>query len=493
MSIALTAARGVAWNMFFGVGSRVLQLVGTLVLTRFIAPDAYGAVLAASIAVVTAGTLSSFAFGQYLIANKSSAEISFQATVLHVTLGIVAMAIVVALRNPLAGWLDTPAIAAFIPGFALAHLVERIRYVPERLLLRELRFRAIAAINGGSEVLFTVVALALVARHGASAILFATLARAVVSAGLFVAIAPRAQWLRISPLRWQTARALLGYGLPVMITAIADRVATRWDSLLMSKLFGPAVMARYNLSYSLAEMPISNVAEHIGEVLMPTYSLMAEAERRPAVVRAASLMSLVVSPLGVGLGGVAPVLVPAFFDARWSAMAPMLMILSIMTVFRPMTWPAVAYLQAVSRTRLIMVLSLARGVVVLALVAAFGVIGGPLWACLGACIGYVVHSVVTVVATGRATGLPIRSYLLGVARPLLACAPMFIVITSIGAEFEAMHAPRLVTIAVQVVIGAAAFFIGAFLLAAPTAREFMRLARDTIRRTPLSQQYSTGN
>ena len=150
-----------------------------------------------------------------------------------------------------------------------------------------------------------------------------------------------------------------------MITALADRAATRWDSLLMSKLFGPAVMARYNLSYSLAEMPITNVAEHIGDVLMPTYSLMEESKRRPAVVRAAALMSLMISPLGVGLGAIAPVLVPAFFDARWASMAPMLMILSIMTVFRPMTWPAVAYLQAVSRTRLIMILAVIRGIIVL--------------------------------------------------------------------------------------------------------------------------------
>ncbi len=192
MSITRTAARGVAWNMLFGVGSRVLQLVGTLVLTRFIAPDAYGAVLAASIAILTAGTFTSFAFGQYLIANKSAADVSFQAMVLHVALGIAAMAVVVALRHPVSGWLGTPSMAVFIPGFALAHVIERLRYVPERLLMRDLRFRAIATINGSCDVLFTVAALALVSRHGASAILYATVIRAAVATGLFLFISPSA-------------------------------------------------------------------------------------------------------------------------------------------------------------------------------------------------------------------------------------------------------------------------------------------------------------
>ena len=64
MSVARQAAHGIAWNMLFGVGSRVLQLIGTLILTHFIATDDYGAVLNASITVITAGTFTSFAFGQ---------------------------------------------------------------------------------------------------------------------------------------------------------------------------------------------------------------------------------------------------------------------------------------------------------------------------------------------------------------------------------------------------------------------------------------------
>src|SRR5215470_15141332 len=100
MSIAQKAAQGVAWNIVFGVGSRVLQLLGTLVLTRFIVPDAYGAVLAASIAVTTAGVSTSFAFGQYLIAYRAEAKVAFQAAVVHIFLGLATMGLLVALRSP---------------------------------------------------------------------------------------------------------------------------------------------------------------------------------------------------------------------------------------------------------------------------------------------------------------------------------------------------------------------------------------------------------
>src|SRR5262245_50789450 len=99
MSIGGTAARGVAWNMAFGSGARALQLIGTLVLTHFIAPDAYGAVLAASITVLMVGTLTTFSFGQYLIARRAPPAEAFQASVVHLLVGVLAMLLVFSSRD----------------------------------------------------------------------------------------------------------------------------------------------------------------------------------------------------------------------------------------------------------------------------------------------------------------------------------------------------------------------------------------------------------
>ena len=81
--------------MATGVGMRVVGLIGTLVLTRFIAPAEYGDVSAAAICVLSANQLAYFAFSQYVIANKSPADVAFQAAVIHFGLGVVAMVIVV--------------------------------------------------------------------------------------------------------------------------------------------------------------------------------------------------------------------------------------------------------------------------------------------------------------------------------------------------------------------------------------------------------------
>jgi lipopolysaccharide exporter len=481
MSVARQAAHGVAWNMLLGVSTRMLQLVGTLILTRIIAPDEYGAVIAASILAITAGMCTSFAFGQYLIAKRASPDVAGQAMVVHVGLGLVAMTVVYVLRQPLGEFFGSPHTGQYVLGFTAAHLLDRSRYVPERLILRALRFRTVAAINATGELAFTVGALATAAAWGPYAIMFGALARSLITCALFFRASPRGEWLVPARLEWAAVRDLFGYGLPIMIGSISDQLATRCDNLIMSRLFGPGVMGRYNLSYSLAEMPVNSIAVQIGDVLMPTFSKMEDAERRGAVVRAAALMSLIVSPLGVGLAAVAPTVVATFFNKQWGpAMASMLTILSIMSVFRPMTWSAIAYLQAVQKTRLIMYSSFFRAVGILSLVASFGAAGDENWACAGAAVGFALHSMLTIIAAGRVAGFSAGAYLVGVARPLLPCAPMFLAVIGVERGLDALGAPLPISLVAQVATGAIVYVISALIILRSSVREFLRLGREAL-------------
>jgi PST family polysaccharide transporter len=140
-SVGERATRGAAWNVVGSVATRVITLAGTLLLTRFIAPKEYGEVSAASVCIITATTFSNLKFGQYIIAKKTGPDIGFQAAVVHVLLGFLAVGAVLLLREPLGLVVDAPGMVRFVPGLALAAFVERFAHVPERTLVRDLRFR----------------------------------------------------------------------------------------------------------------------------------------------------------------------------------------------------------------------------------------------------------------------------------------------------------------------------------------------------------------
>jgi lipopolysaccharide exporter len=180
---------------------------------------------------------------------------------------------------------------------------------------------------------------------------------------------------------------------------------------------------------------------------------------------------------------VAGTIVATFFDARWgTSMAPMLAILSTMTVFRPMTWSAIAYLQAVQKTRLIMYSSFLRAIAVLALVAVGGHFGGPNWACIGAGVGYAIYTVLTIIAAGRTAEFSVGAYMIGVARPLLACVPMYIAVLGVARALEAAAVPLPVSLAVQVAAGALVYVLFAIVFVRAGVSELLRLGRDAISR-----------
>src|SRR5436190_17388611 len=220
-----------------GVFARALQLIGNLVLLRLIAPNEYGEVITAAICVGTAGQLTSFAFGQYLISMRAPANVAFQAATLHVAVGAVSMVVVIGLGGVLGRWFDMPEMGRFIIGYAIAHLVDRVRYVPDRLLVRALKFRTVASCNGAGEIIFTVTTLALVSSLGGWAIVVGQVVRSVSIATLILIASPRAEWW--AP-QWPEAgavRGLFGYGWPIMVGSLADRAASMWDNLIITKMF----------------------------------------------------------------------------------------------------------------------------------------------------------------------------------------------------------------------------------------------------------------
>ncbi len=421
MSIGRKAASGVAWNMATGVTVRAFALIGTLILTHFIAPYEYGEVSAAAISVMTVTRLLTFGLGPYVIAHRSGPGEAFQAAAYHlagVALGCVG---VLLLREPLGAILGAPHMGRFVPGLALAALITGLAGIPSATLVRALRFRIVAISRALGEVSFTLVSIALAPAWSGAAIVAGSVARAAVASTLLVARASRAEWLHPTRPSWQTARSFLSFGLPVSGALLTETVASSWDNLLVSHLFGAKTMGQYNLAYNLADAPASHVAEHIGDVLLPSFATMDDAHRRRALLRSAALMALVIFPLAVGLGTVAPTLVETLFDPRWSEMAPMLTILSGISVMRCLAWVVNPYLQARHRTLTIMFLGLFKAAAVLGLILTMGRTS-PLWACRGVLLAFTLHAAASLLVVHRTEGINAIAVLRAVTPPLVACA-----------------------------------------------------------------------
>src|SRR5581483_7184198 len=136
MSLAHKAARGALWTILSSMGGRVIGVLGTLVMTRFLHPDQIREVSDANIIALTASWLTIWGFGQYTIVKGRGAdkvEVTWHAVVAYAVLGTISLGLVALFGGQLAPFFHAPDIARYLPGLALAVYIRRFGAIPERV------------------------------------------------------------------------------------------------------------------------------------------------------------------------------------------------------------------------------------------------------------------------------------------------------------------------------------------------------------------------
>ncbi len=470
-----------AWTLAGSVGSRILVLVGTVALTHFIDPHADGPVGIAAVLMMTAGQLSNFAFGQYIASRPTAGrELVFHATVYHFIFGLVAAAVLVALRHPLAHMYDAPLVARYIPGLALALLLDRVGYVPERVLVRDMRFKAVAITRSVTDVGFSVIAVAFAAADwGADSIVAGNLFRSALRALIFVAVVDRKDWLQPCRLSAEHRHTLFAFGLPLWLANLTHFASRSWDNLVFAVLFGAGPSALYAKAYSLADVPATQIGESVGDVLVPSFARTESVDRGPGLIRWTALLALIVFPLAIGLGAVAKPLVRALFNEEWQGVAPLLMVLSVLSVVRPISWTVGSYLQAQNRPRAILYLEVGRTILLFAMMALMGRLG-TLWACVGVGLAFTAGTAGSLWAASQ-DGVSIAAFLAALWRPLLACVPLVGVVMAVHLAVGALGTKNaVVELTFEIVLGAVVYVPSAFLIAGDTARDAVRMVKGAL-------------
>jgi PST family polysaccharide transporter len=482
--LAARAVSGAAWTILTGIGSRALGLVGTVVLTYYLARDVIGEVSDAAIITALASQFSTIGVGQYLIANPDADEsVAWHATVFHQVIGWIAIGACLLGMPLLSTWMKAPTLAHYLPGLAVSMVIDRVTFIPERLLARDMRFRMIGIERTVGELSYSLasVALAMVG-FGGMAIVYANIARSVLRLLFVVWATPRRSWLTPSSFSMATMKKMMGFGLPFSVGASAAFASRRFDNALISSLFGVQVVGVYNLAYNVADVPAVQVGEQIGDVLLPSFGYMDRPQQKDALVRSTGILGLIVFPLAVGLGAVAPTMVHAILRPEWADVGPMLMVLSALSVTRPVGWTIGSYLQARNRPKTIMILELLKLVAICFFIVIMGELG-PLWACGGVGVAFAAHAAVSMWTVRRLDGITFTEFLRPSLPPLIACLPMAAAVFAVRYAMRAAGVDwRLAALGVEIAVGALTYIAFAFLIARRTTDDFLGLVRHTIDR-----------
>ena len=474
------AARGAGWAIMLGMGARILSLVGSIVITYFINPDVMGEVGVAVIVVETVTAFTTFGQGHYMLSRPHEGPATmWHITVSHVGLGVLTLAATVLLQGPLATWMNSPTLGKYLPWMALAALLDRVAFVPERLLSRALRFRRVAVTRSAAELMYGVSSLTLAALGmGGMAVVLGNVARSSLRFLSYVSSSPRTEWLVPYRLSMAKYREIFAFGVPLALGGWVGMAAAKWDNLIIARLYGPELMGQYNVAYNLADVPADQIGEQAGEILLPSLARLQPKDRPQLAIFSMGMLAFIIFPVSVGLGMVATTAAHTLLRSNWGAVGPMLAVLSLLSIARPMAWQMGAYLQASGRTHVLLVLSIAKLALLVLLMFTVGRLG-PLWACVAVGLAFIAHALALQTVVAIWEHVSFRALLGRCVRPLLACIPLGLAV--LGAR-EALRAAGLdvrgVGLTVEVIAGVVGYVVGAWVFARHQTKEFLTLVRE---------------
>jgi len=244
----------------------VAQLASTAATARLIAPDAFGAYAAASVAIAIAGyfTISSMGL-DILRRSELGPKTVGSAIVLSSLIGALVLA---------ALWFIAPAWAVLWHDRSVARLVRVMAFglffaslasVPTTLVRRRLRFAAAAIADAGTQVAGLTLSVVLaVYLHSALALALGQVA--IVFSYLF---GPQCLPERISA-SGSTApkgRRLLTYGTQISGIYIGSYLTTMIPYWIAARSFGMAILGCYSRADRLVNIPLTYLSSSVTKVL----------------------------------------------------------------------------------------------------------------------------------------------------------------------------------------------------------------------------------
>ena len=315
-------------------GGASLVIVATL--SRLLAPGDFGVIALALVFVTLPELAGRRGLGPALIQRKHLSERHVStALALSMTAGGLSAAAIAGLAPWLAALAAEPTAAPVLAALSACVVIGALGCVPEALLRRGLRFRALAFVELLALVLgYGAVAIALASMgFGVWALVWGILARHALFAGAATAAAGGLP-LRARPGRREAGELLLT-GAGFACGSLFNLLGSQGAHLGIGRWLGAAALGHYIRASTLASLRGAAGAVLV-RVLFPAMARRQHRAERLADVwlHGTEIMSLFALPLAVLLALAAPEIVAVVLGGQWQAAVPVLQVFALAAPFR---------------------------------------------------------------------------------------------------------------------------------------------------------------
>jgi O-antigen/teichoic acid export membrane protein len=322
--------RNVSWTATGQVVRQGIQFLLAIVLARLLTPADFGLLALVTVFTGFASMFSDFGMSSAVIYRQeaSSAELDF-AFWLNIAVGVLATALCIAVAPLVGRFYGDPRVIPLMRAVALTFAIGSFGILPQSLLQKTFRFRALALVDISTSASAGAVAVFMAFRgFGVWSLVAQALATTIASVMMKCLLV---RWRPGFRFRWRDGALLWRFGTNLLGFNAVNYWCRNGDNLLVGRFCGAVELGLYSRAYALMLLPVGQVHAVLSSVMFPTLAGMQhskEAFRRTYLLACQSI-ALIAFPIMFWLMVEADDFIHVLWGPRWAGVVPILRILAI--------------------------------------------------------------------------------------------------------------------------------------------------------------------
>lgn len=328
---------GVIWNFVNLFASRGATVLFTLLLARFLAPEAFGLIAMMMVIIEFANILVASGFGAALIRSKEVSDVDLS-TIFWANLGISAIVYVglFFLAPLIAEFYNQPQLTSLTRVLGFIVFINAGRVVQVAILSRAMNFRVEATANTVGVLISGSVALWLAYNGGGA---WSLVTQSLLSALLAVTILwVASQWRPKFVFSKESFSRLFKFGRNLLIEGLLRTLYQNSYILVIGRVFSAELTGLYFLAKRISHIVTSQFTAAVETATYPALSTLQDNDEslKRKYRQVIQMLMFITAPTMIAMGAFAEPLFQLFLDAKWHSAVVYLELLAIVAVLYPM-------------------------------------------------------------------------------------------------------------------------------------------------------------
>lgn len=450
----------VIWRFAERTGAQLVGFIVSIVLARILSPSDYGIVALVSVFTTIMQVFVDSGLGNALIQKKDADDVDFS-TVFYTNIAFcLVLYLIIFISAPLIAKLyNNEDLIAVTRVLGLTIVISGVKNVQQAYVSRKMIFKKFffATLVGtiGAGVLGITLAI-----NGAG--VWALVAQQIFNLTVDTIILwITVKWRPKKFFSFTRLKELFSYGWKLLVSSIIDTVYNNVRQLIIGKFYSSSDLAYYNKAKQFPELIVNNVNTSIDSVLLPTMSREQENKEKVRTMtrRAIKTSIYIMAPLMMGLAFTANNVIKILLTDKWSASVPYLIVFAITYMFWPVHTANLNAIKAMGRSDLFLKLEIIKkavGVILLLLTFRISV-----WAMA---LSFLISGVISQIINAWPNRKLLNYSYLQQFKDILPSIVLAVVMGIIVYLINFLRLPTLVTLIIQIILGAIIYIGGSVLL-----------------------------